>query len=145
MNKVILIGIILFLFICNAYFFIRLFIKRFPRRGCRRKFLRLPVDIVPDIFHVIGELDIMLNNTAIIKNLSVSGMAMETNVFIKKNKKVSLKFNLPGSEKQIDVIGQVVWVGKDFHEIVMGIHFIKIKKDDSSFINEFVSSRLKKD
>ena len=144
MKYAVLIAIIIILAIISIFLLILLLIVKGKQKGNKRKYLRLPVNIVPDRFYAVGERDILLKNEICIKNISLGGIAIESNYLLEKDKKVFLRFKLPDNKEQIRTKGRIVWVGKDFHDSVMGIKFTKINRADKIHIKEFVTTELEK-
>jgi Tfp pilus assembly protein PilZ len=144
MDRVILIGIIITLAVINVILLLAVFKEKLGHKKKRRKYVRLPVHIVPESFHIDGKLDVMLQNKAMIRNIGVKGLAIESDCSIKIKNKVMVKFILPETNKHIEVKGCVVWVGKDFHESVVGIKFTKIKRENEEHIKKFIEAKVGK-
>ena len=132
------------LVISNVVLVSVLFARRIKSINDRRKYLRMPVDIVPRRFYVQGGSDALLENKVIIKNLSAIGFAVETDYPLMKKKKVFVSYKLPESDKYIECTGRIIWVGRDFHEGLAGIKYTNIHRHDKAFINEYIESRAKK-
>ncbi len=145
MNVTILIVIIVTLMAINVTLLLALLGKKLKHNRKKRRSSRLPVNIFPERFYVDGRVDVLLENKACIKNISDTGLAVESDYSMKKNMKILLWFKLPGKETRIEVEGRAMWIGKDFHESISGVKYTHIKNDDKLLINEFIALNMKKE
>ncbi len=106
-----------------------LFPDNFNRRGGPRVVLGIPIAY-------------RHGNTiaaALTLNLGHGGMAIRTTSPLDNEAKVRLRFRLPGSKRDIDAHGRVVWSDRRHG---MGLQFEKLEDADQTAINEFVDAHF---
>ncbi len=83
------------------------------------------------------------------KNISASGLFVPTVNPKNVGERFRLKFRLPGSEREIIVLAEVVWnrsySDSDEFEPGMGIRFVEISDEDAESIRQFVNSDSSKE
>ena len=73
------------------------------------------------------------------KDISQTGMFLETMTPLGIDDVLNLEFNMPGVEKSITVSAKVVRITKNGDSgDGMGVEFIELNDDDKKFVNEFV-------
>jgi len=73
------------------------------------------------------------------RNISETGMFLETMTPLNVNDVLNLEFSMPGTNKSINVDAKVVRIRKegDLND-GMGVEFINISEEDKNFIREFI-------
>jgi uncharacterized protein (TIGR02266 family) len=85
--------------------------------------------------------------TGLTQNISSGGVFIATHHLRKIGDRITLKFTLPGSGKQIAVETEVRWIRENTAlmraegGIGMGVRFINLSAEASAAINAFVQSR----
>lgn len=106
----------------------------------KRKYLRLNTQIQVD-YTLDDEIELLYST-----NISMGGLFLETLNPFPSGTKLLLRFNLPDSEKIIEIVGEVVYSVEEIFEVDewdlpgMGIRFIAVDPDDSKLIENFVES-----
>ena len=106
-----------------------LFPDNFNRRGSPRVVLGIPIAY-------------RYSNTisaALTLNLSRGGIAIRTTSPLDNAAKVRLRFRLPGSKRDIDAEGRIVWSDRRHG---MGVQFEKVDAPDQTAIDEFVDAHF---
>lgn len=71
------------------------------------------------------------------ENISAGGMLLRTRRTLEENEKVTLRFTLPGTKKEIRVTGTILHVSPD---AFMGVSFDHLSPADEAAIKAFVES-----
>ena len=106
----------------------------------KRKYLRLKTQIQVD-YTLDDEVELLYST-----NISIGGLFLETINPFTFGTKLLLRFNLPDSEKIIEIVGEVVYSVEEIFDVDdwdlpgMGIRFLAVNPEDSKLINEFVKS-----
>jgi uncharacterized protein (TIGR02266 family) len=85
--------------------------------------------------------------TGLTQNISAGGLFIATHHLRRIGDRISLKFQLPGSDKPIAVETEVRWLRENSAltradgETGMGVRFINLTPDATAAINKFLSSR----
>jgi len=106
-----------------------LFPNKLNRRGSPRVVLGIPIAY-------------RYGNTiaaALTLNLSRGGIAIRTTSPLDNGASVRLRFRLPGSKRDIDAEGRVVWSDRRHG---MGLQFEKVEAADQQLIDEFVDAHF---
>ena len=72
------------------------------------------------------------------ENISVGGMLLRAGRTLEENQKVTLRFTLPGTKKEIRITGTVLHVSPD---AFMGVRFENLSPADEAAIKQFVESK----
>jgi uncharacterized protein (TIGR02266 family) len=99
------------------------------RRGGPRMVMGIPVS-----YRTGGKIAAALS-----LNLSHSGMAIRTSTPLASGNTLRLRFNLPGSKKELTAEAVVTWSDQ---KAGMGIRFTAVKPADQKSIDEFVSAHF---
>jgi uncharacterized protein (TIGR02266 family) len=76
---------------------------------------------------------------AVTLNIGRSGMAVRTTSPLEAGANARLRFRLPGSKRDIDAEGRVVWSDRRHG---MGLQFEKVEPPDQALIDEFVNAHF---
>ena len=85
--------------------------------------------------------------TGLTQNISAGGLFIATHHLRKIGDRITLKFTLPGSDKQLAVETEVRWIRENTallradHGTGMGVRFINLSAEASAAISAFVESR----
>ena len=80
----------------------------------------------------------------LIKNISIGGLAFETEVELKIGDECAFLFYLP-SQKSIKVIGHIVWEFKDKNSFFYGVQFSKIGFISKFVLKQFIYNKLREE
>jgi len=73
------------------------------------------------------------------KNISKTGMFLETMTPLDIDDELNLEFTVPGIDKSIVVVARVIRVRKEGNlDDGMGVEFVNLSVDDKTFIEEFI-------
>lgn len=100
----------------------------------RRKAVRVPINIILDVYKN-GVLEESYRGCGL--NLSIKGIAIETDGVFEKNDIVLLRINIP-----IDVKGRIVWVKKEGKISRYGIKFEKLGFFEKIQVKKYIKARL---
>ncbi|MEO0224839.1 MAG: PilZ domain-containing protein [candidate division WOR-3 bacterium] len=100
----------------------------------RRRAIRVPINIILDVYKN-GKLEHSYRGCGI--NLSLKGIAIETDGEFEKNEDVLLKINIP-----IDVKGKIVWSKQEGKIYRYGIKFEKLGFFEKFQVKKYIKARL---
>ncbi len=106
----------------------------------KRKYLRLKTQIQVD-YTLDDEVELLYST-----NISEGGLFLETVNPFPAGTKLLLRFNLPNSDKIIEVVGEVVYKVEEIFDIEewdlpgMGIRFMAVNPEDAALIRKFIES-----
>jgi uncharacterized protein (TIGR02266 family) len=107
----------------------------------KRRYLRLKTQIQVD-YTLDDEVELLYST-----NISEGGLFLETVNPFPPGTKLLLRFNLPDSDKIIEVVGEVVYKVEEIFDIEewdlpgMGIRFMAVNPEDAKLIREFIENR----
>ena len=110
-----------------------------PAEAEKRRDLRIPIRVLRVDTNLRGEVFF-----GYAKDISTSGLFIETSNPRPVGTRVPLKFSLPQSDAKIACLGEVIWA-RDYKGARqpapgMGIRFVEIAASDSSLLSDFIES-----
>jgi len=108
-----------------------------------RKFLRLETQIQVD-YTLDDDVELLFST-----NISEGGLYLETLNPFPAGVKLLLRFNLPESEKIIEIVGEVVYSVEEIFDVDnwdlpgMGIKFLSVDDVDKELIKKFIEENQK--
>jgi uncharacterized protein (TIGR02266 family) len=106
-----------------------LFPDNFNRRGSPRAVLRIPIEC--GFGATVA--------AALTLNLGHGGVAVQTTAPLDNGAKISIRFRMPGSKREIDAEGRVAWSDR---RIGMGIQFEQVDPASQAIIDNFVEAHF---
>lgn len=106
----------------------------------KRKYLRLKTQIQVD-YTLDDDIELLYST-----NISAGGLFLETLNPFPTGTKLLLRFNLPESDKIIEVVGEVVYSVEEIFDVDdwdlpgMGIRFVAVNPEDQVLIENFVET-----
>lgn len=108
----------------------------------RRRYKRLPTDLIGKIIPRRGGDSTIRAIKAAIRNISLGGVFIETRTPYPLDTLVDLTFTIPGYAEDVTARGIVRWVQTDGPMAGMGIEFMEVSVPSRAAIQGYVSGRI---